>query len=163
MVRPVVHSTKHYVQTSLATVAAGTILSVTASNGVAVQNKDNSQEVEEGSTVKALYVELWVRSGEITPGTFIFIIEKRPAGHAAPSTAEMAALHDYDNKRNVLYTTQGLTNDANADAIAVYRAWIKIPKGKQRQGLGDRLAWSIFAQGAIDLHVCGFMTYKEYS
>ncbi len=163
MVKASVHSTKHYVQTSITPILAGAKLDVTAVNSVAVSNKNVPAEVEEGSDVKAVFLELWIRSSEASPGSFVFIFEKRPSNVGSATVAQMAQLHDYPNKKNILYTTQGLINDNSADAIAIYKGWIKIPKGKQRMGLGDRLAWSCFAQGAIDMLVCGFQTYKEYS
>jgi len=43
----------------------------------------------------------------------------------------------------------------------MYKGWIKIPKSKQRMGLGDRIVVQTFAQ-ALDMIDCGFETYKEY-
>ncbi len=74
----------------------------------------------------------------------------------------MAALGDWSNKKNIFYTTMGLFNDQDADAIALFKGWIKIPKGKQRQGLEDSLKIAIFTP-TIDLHICGFCLYKEYT
>ncbi len=163
MVRPMVHSTKHYVQHSISTILASARNTFTTVQTVAVGAKDLVNEVEEGSSVKACYYEIWLRSGETAGASFVATIEKIPGTGGLPSTATMAALGDYANKKNVLYTSQGLLNDQNADALSMIRGWIKIPKTKQRFGLGDRLVLSIFAQGAIDVHMCGFSTYKEYS
>ncbi len=161
--RPVIHSTKHYVQTSLSTVTASTITNVELVDAVQVVDKNSSSEVEEGAVVKAVYVEMWIRTQDTAPGSFVYIICKRPGGVNVPSTAEMAALGTWDNKKNVFYTTQGLANDQDADAIPAFKGWIKIPKSKQRFGLGDHLSFHIFAQGALDLTICGFATYKEYT
>jgi len=43
------------------------------------------------------------------------------------------------------------------------RGWYKIPKTKQRFGLGDRLVLQIASQGTDALDFCGFATYKEYT
>ncbi len=161
--RPVIHSTKHYVQTSLTTVVGGAQLNVELVDSVQVPDKDAVSEVEEGAIVKAVYVEMWVRSTEASPGTVIYILCKRPGGVNVPSAVEMAALGTWDNKKNIFYTTQGLVNDNSADAIPAFKGWIKIPKSKQRMGLGDHISFHLFAQGAIDLVVCGFATYKEYT
>ncbi len=161
--RPVIHSKKHYVQTSLATITAGTITSVTLVQGVAPEDVNTVSEVVEGAIVKAVFIEDWLRSGEAAGGSFVYAVEKRIGGMNAPSTSEMAAFGDYNNKKNLFYVSQGLLNDANADATPIMRQWIKIPKSKQRFGLGDILAIHIFAQGAIDLHRCGMTTYKEYT
>ncbi len=163
MVRPQVHSTKHYVQTSLSTVIAGAKSDIVLVDAVKVVDKNAVFEVEEGSTIKAIWIEEWIRSAEISPGSFIAALYKAPSGLAPMTTVQLAALGDADNKKNVFYTTQGLINDANADALNISKTWYKIPKSKQRFGLGDRLIWTIFAQGAIDLVRCGMTTYKEYT
>ena len=161
MVRPMVHSTKHYVQHSIGTVVAGANQDEDLVISVAVQDKNNIAEVEEGSSVKAVYIELWIRSAATAASSFTFIICKRPSGANNPSTVEMAALGNWDNKKNVLYTSQGLINDVDSSALSVFRGWIKIPKGKQRMGLGDKISWHLFAVGQ-SINFCGFATYKEY-
>ncbi len=162
MVRPILHSTKHYVQHSIATVTAGSVLNGVVVDSVDVSGKNVPVEVEEGNSVKAVYVELWIRSASATPSSGQMIFYKKSSDTTNPSAIDMAALNDWDNKKNILYTTMGLFNDADADAIAIFKGWIKIPKGKQRMGLGDSLNWAIFSP-TIDLHVCGFETFKEYS
>ncbi len=162
MVRPMVHSEKHIIQTSIVTAEAGTLETVDLIEGVAVVNKDAAHEVEEGSTIKAVYIEYWVRSSEISPGSGQAIVYKTSADQGTVTLAEMAALNGWNNKKNILYTTQGLYNDQDADATLIGRFWIKIPKGKQRFGLGDKLKFTLSAAGAIDLVLCGLAIYKEY-
>ena len=161
MVRPMVHSTKHYVQKSIGTVIAGAVEDESFTISVPVVDKNAVFEVEEGSSVKAVYVELWIRSAATAGASFVFIICKKPVGTNNPSAAEMAALGNWDNKKNVLYTTQGLTNDVDSTALSLYKGWVKIPKGKQRMGLGDVLSWHLSAVGQ-SINFCGFVTYKEY-
>jgi len=161
LVRPMVHSTKHYVQQSIGTSVPGTLTNTDVVVGVAVGNKNNVSECEEGSTVKAIYFEMWFRSAATAAASFTFIIAKRQDEAGAPSAAEMAALGDYTNKRNVLFTSQGLVNDVDADAMNVIRTWVKIPKGKQRIALGDHIFWTLSAIGQ-SINFCGFQTYKEY-
>ncbi len=163
MVRPMVHSTKHYVQNSLATVLASARNNVIIAQGVAVVDKNVAFEVEEGSTIKAVFFEQWVRTSELSPGSYVATIEKVVSGGTFPSTTTMAGLQDYANKKNVFFSSQGLANDTDSSAMSIIRGWIKIPKSKQRFGLGDSLLFSIFAQGAIDLVFCGLTTYKEYT
>ncbi len=162
MVRPVIHSTKHYVQFSIATVTGGANLTLGFVKAVAVAGKNSVEEVEEGAIVKAIYVEVWVRAGSATASSGQAVIYKLVAESAAPSTTDMAALGLWDNKKNIFYTTMGLFNDQDANAIVIYKGWLKIPKGKQRMGLNDRINLTIFAN-TVDLHVCGFCTYKEYT
>ncbi len=117
-------------------------------------------EVAEGAIVKAVFIEMWVRSGTAVEGAVLLTFSKNP-DLGTPAFADTIALDAWTNKKNVFYHTQGLTNDENADAIPFIRQWFKIPKGKQRMGLGDRLILTTTAQ-AIDADICGFATYKEY-
>lgn len=163
MVRPMVHSTKHYVQNSIATIMGGAQLVVSIATSVAVGAKNVPAEVEEGNSIKAIYFEEWMRSAELSGGSFVACIYKLPGAAVAFTTAQMAQLHDAENKKNILWTSQGLVNDVDADALGMLRNWIKIPKSKQRMGLGDQIVLQVFAQGGIDLHLCGFAVFKEYS
>ncbi len=162
MVRPMVHSTKHYVQPGLRTVVAGSVETHVIADAVTSVELTGNFEVLEGASVKAIYVESWIRAGSTSPGSYIVAIYKAPGGLAAFTVAQMAALFDADNKKNILFTSQALTNDQDADAISVVRGWLKIPKSKQRMGLGDRWIMSTSAIG-IDAIVCGLETYKEYT
>ncbi len=162
MVRPMVHSTKHYVQQSIGTSVVGTNTDTIVVSATDVAQKDLVNEVEEGNSVKAIYFEMWLRSAATSASSFTFIIEKRIAGLAAPSAGEMAALGDYNNKKNIFYTSQGLVNDVDSTALSVIRGWVKIPKSKQRMGLGDTINWNLNAIGQ-SINFCGFQIYKEYS
>ncbi len=163
MVRPMVHSVKHYLQRSIETVVASTVKETILIDAVNVSVAGGASEIIEGSSIKAVYVEWWLRAGDTAAGSYVFLLEKRHKAAPAPNTTEMAALDAYDNKKNVLFVSQALVNDQDADATPILRQWVKIPKSKQRFGLGDLLSITVFAQGAIDLHQCGFVTYKEYN
>ncbi len=160
--RPVVHSTKHLVQTSLSTIVAGAVTSTTLAIAVPIADKNLVTEVEEGAVVKACYVEDWLRTADTAGGSFVYIIVKHPSATNNPTAVEMAALSDWDNKKNILFTSMGLLNDQDADATPITRGWYKVPKGKQRFGLGDTLKIHVFAQ-SLDLQRCGFALYKEYT
>ncbi len=162
MVRPVIKSTKHYVQKSLATLTGGAVDATTLAVAVNVVDKNLVTEVEEGSIIKAIYMEFWVRSASLTATSGQWILYKKSSDATFASGADMAALGDWDNKKNILATGMGLFNDVDADATAIMRGWYKIPKSKQRFGLGDVLALSVFTP-TVDGHICGFATYKEYT
>ncbi len=159
--RAVIKSSKHYVQRSLFTIAAGALNVHDFVAAVNVTNKNASHEVEEGAIIKAAYLEVWLNTNDTTAGTYIVIVEKRASGGPDPTTANMALLNDYPNKKNVLYTTQGINNPNTSTAIPALKFWVKIPKGKQRFGLGDVLSCTIMAQTGT-LKGCGFEIYKEY-
>ncbi len=130
-------------------------------DSVAVQNKDAVDEVEEGATVKAVFVELWILDSS-NAGSFSITLEKRPAAASAMGFASSQALNAYANKKNIFYTTQGLSpNDAVGNPVPIIRQWFKIPKGKQRMGLSDKVVLNIANMGLNDLEFCGFFTYKE--
>ncbi len=162
MVAPI-NSIKHYVQaenTEVAASAARTIDVVDAVGQAAVAATD---DVVEGSLVKAVFLEYWVHS-KASAGTdakFQFVLEKVPAGQSAITFAGMNNLMAYLNKKNILFFSQGVLGDLTTQAIPIVRQWFKIPKGKQRFGLGDNLVVTISATAAI-LDTCGFATYKEY-
>jgi len=163
MVRPMVHSTKHYVQFAITQIGFGTSQTDTPVFAVDVGAKNIANEVEEGNTVKAVYFEMWIQN-EGTLSEFIMTISKDPENSTGPTFAESADLMNFTNKKNILYTTQGLApNDGVSGPINIIRGWVKIPKSKQRFGLGDRLNMNIANVSSSDLNRCGFCTYKEYS
>ncbi len=158
--RPIIQSTKHYVQVSLATVLAGQINAIRLVNATDVRTGDPDNVIA-GASIKAVFVEMWVRTGDTAPGTTLVSLIKTTDAQSV-AFGDVTALHDYNNKKNVLYHTQGLINDQDSSATPFVRQWFKIPKGKQRFGLGDRLFITVAAQ-ALDNIICGFSTYKEYT
>ncbi len=81
------------------------------------------------------------------------------------NAADATALHDYDNKKNILFTAQGLLTPNDGGQVPVLRGWYKIPKGKQRFGLKDKLSVAVRNNNAtaIDINFCGLAIYKEYT
>ncbi len=159
--KPVIHSEKHYIQNTLSTVAAGALELHLMAVAVDIPGATNT-DVAVGSSIKAIHVEDWIRTASTSPGSFVWIIVKLPNGLGTPTTANMANLNDYSNKNNIIYCSQGLSNDQDADALVVSNGWYKIPKGKQRMTLGDVWATVLFAQ-ALDQNHCGKFVYKEYT
>ncbi len=161
--RPVIHSTKHYVQMSRFTIGAAARINQDLIIAVESTTANAVDEVEEGAIVKAVYVEMWLLDSGAA-GSAVVTLTKATAGSLGPSFGEMNALGTYDEKKNVLFTFQGLTpNDGIAQPFNIMRGWFKIPKSKQRFGLGDRLVLSFGNNSAQDLFGCGFSTYKEYT
>ncbi len=163
MVRPMVHSTKHYVQITFNTATTGVTEVETLAESVTVTLANLATEVKEGSTLKAVYFEMWV-IGSSADQFFTAAVAKLPGGVGNILQADLVNLHAYDNKKNILFTTQGLaSNDGIGNPVNIHRGWIKIPKSKQRFGLGDRLQFAISSRGTADIDFCGFALYKEYS
>ncbi len=161
--RAPIHSTKHYVQITRSTVATVTrsiediILAV---EGTVANLVD---EVEEGAIVKAVYIELWLLNAS-NDGSDVVTVGKYSAGGNGPNFTGMNSLGTFVEKKGILFTHQGLSsNNGVGNPIPVLRNWIKIPKSKQRFGLGDSLRITIANNGPSTLEYCGFATYKEYT
>ncbi len=159
--KPIIHSQKHYVQQSRSQVATVSIGIIDIIDSVQSTVANLVDEVVEGATIKAVYVEMWLLDTS-ADGSFIMTLEKRPSGSPTQTFAVSNALGTYANKKNILYTTQGLSpNNGVGNPLPLIRQWFKIPKGKQRFGLGDKLVLNITNNGLNDLEFCGFFTYKE--
>ncbi len=163
--KPIIKSKKHFFQISQATVGQAAVVNqifITAIEPTAT----TPGQVEEGAIVKACYIEFWVSQDSASVvGSYTVILYKDPGGTNAASSAQMAALHDYPNKKNILFTAQGLLTPNDGGQVPVLRSWYKIPKGKQRFGLGDRMILAIRNNNAtsIDINFCGQIIYKEYT
>ncbi len=160
--RPVVHSQKHYVQQSRSQVNTVSIATIDIVDAVAGATSAVDQ-VAEGALVKAVFVEMWLLD-TANDGSFIVSLEKRPSASPAQGFSTSNGLGSYANKKNLLYVTQGLSpNNGVGNPVPIIRQWFKIPKGKQRIGLGDKIVLNITNNGPNELEFCGFFTYKEYS
>ncbi len=165
MVAPI-NSVKHYVHRTNAEFASGAASSLTLVNSVVAPATGTAADVKEGSIVKAIHLEYWLQATGATDTNcqFIVIIYKAPSAVDNISAAELLNLGAWDNKKNILYSTQGVLGagiDGN-QAVAVLRNWLLIPKGKQRFGLADRLVVSFEPVGTT-MNICGLATYKEYT
>ncbi len=161
-----IQSIKHYVTRTNAAIASGFATGSVIVDAVSVAAVGAAtNEIEEGSLVKAVYIEIWilVDGATATNGQFFLGVEKVTPGPGGMTFTDTANLGAYDNKKNVLYVTQGVLGSAvdGNQAVPVLRTWVLIPKGKQRFGLGDRLIVTVAATGQ-ELQHCGIFTYKEY-
>ncbi len=160
MKAPIV-SSKHYVQQTITQVPTATVTTFELVISTNVPSVDAPADVEEGSVIKAIYLEYWI-IGTFSLGSFVFTLEKVVQNGAAPTFSEMSTLFGYDNKKNILFTSQGLIAEDNQNPTPVVRGWFKIPKGKQRFGFRDKIRVSIASLSSEDLQICGFATYKAY-
>ena len=160
MVAPI-NSIKHYVNIENNQIASGAVLATNVVDAVATTS--SAEDVVEGSIVKAIFFERWIKSqaaaGEDTK--FQYLIEKVPSNQSSVTFAQMNTLDSYPNKKNVLFYSQGVIGDLTTQSIPVVRNWFLIPKGKQRMGFGDKITSTLSATSAV-LQNCGFSTYKEY-
>ncbi len=156
--RPKVHTEKHYVQFSLGATASGAITSLKLAESVAAPTAKD--EVREGCTISAVYVEMWLTSDDTAGGTCISTFHKKPPGTANLTVAQSADLNTYPGKNNIFSTHMGLLGPNVQVPIPVFREWIKIPRGKQRMELGAQLKLNLHGQ-SNGLAFCGFVIYKE--
>ncbi len=161
--KPVINSRKHLVQFTEFTVASASVTTHLISRALAVQNVNSPAEIVEGTVVKAVYIEMWLLGqGGAVGFSFVAMLEKAPAGALPPTFSQMTTLDAYQNKKNILYTTQGLLGADDTNPTPILRQWMKIPKGKQRQGLEDEIRFSIATLGSEDVLGCGLYIYKSY-
>ncbi len=159
-----INSIKHYVGSAKFNIALGTSTTLEIVDVVAAPVSPDREKVKEGSVIKAIHFEYWLiaDAGVGTNTQFVMTIEKSPSGVVDPAFSDMLNLGGYKNKKNILYTTQGVvTSDSVGTAIPVIRDWLKIPRGKQRFGSSDRMLVT-FATVESQITVCGMATYKEY-
>ncbi len=160
MKAPIV-SRKHIVQHTKTSIASAGTATQEEIRTVHLQDVGANNEVSEGSVVKAIFLEYWLLA-EFGPGSFVLIVEKAQGLQANPTFTNMTTLDAYPNKKNVLFISQGLLPDDAANPMPVLRQWIKIPKGKQRFGFGDKLRVTIAAIDTDGVEFCGFAVYKDY-
>lgn len=158
-----ISSIKHYVNVETDLIAIGSARTVVLVNAVPI-TRINASDVVEGSVIKAVYVEMWIKSNATSGNTakFQLAIEKVVAGATSLTFAQMNNLMAYENKKNVFYVSQGALGDDTTQSVPIHRAWMLIPKGKQRFGAGDSLVVTVTAT-AGSITNCGLSTYKEYN
>ncbi len=161
-----INSIKHYVHQTNANIVSGAIRNEVLADAVTVAAAGaNAFDVTEGSLVKAVHLDYWLLN-EGSTGTNTqcnAILEKVPSNQAAVTAGQIVNLGAYPNKKNVLHSFQGNISAAidGVSSLPYMQGWFKIPKGKQRMGLGDRIVMSILSSGTT-IAICGLCTYKEY-
>ncbi len=160
-----INTIKHFVARTATVTAANTIANLVVADASIAPASANTNDVLEGAIIKAVRIELWmalVQSTVTNTSQATFIVEKVPAGQTPATVAQLLNLQAYPNKKNILYTFQGLApNAVVANPIPFLREWVLIPKGKQRFGLGDSLVLS-FVSVAQAVETCGMFIYKEH-
>ncbi len=160
--RAPIHSVKHYVQMSRTPVGAGAEVGNDLVISTLIQDVNAVDEVTEGAVVKMVFIELWIEGN--ADASSIVSLAKLNGGVADLTFTEMVGVGLSVKKKNILFFHHGLTsNDGITRPLAIMRGWYKIPKSKQRFGLGDRLVLQVASQGTDGLDFCGFATYKEYT
>ncbi len=160
--RPIIASRKHIKQIPIDTVMGGSITNLIFARAKQDFDATVADEMQVGATVKAVYIELWAQADAQNIGSVTITVEKLMGTSALMTTVDSAFLHGYLNKNNVLYTTQGLIGENDTNPIPFLRMWIKIPRGKQRMAINERLVLNISANLQNVIH-CGTIIYKSYT
>ncbi len=158
--RPPINSEKHIVQFPLDSVGSSALKQLTIAESVNVPASTVS-ECRVGAVIKAVYVEFWVNSDDAALASALATFEKVPGNSTSITYAQGNILHDYPNKKNIFEAHQGNVPPNVQQGIPLFRGWIKIPKGKQRMGLDDKLVVNFSGIGN-GLNFCGLAIYKEY-
>ncbi len=160
--KPVINSEKRIVQISLSNIAALATAGTNFVDAVQDPSATDPTQVAVGSVVKAVYVELWLLGSGQQPNTSSVIVCKKATGTVSPNFTQMQNLNGWEGKKNIFEMHQGLIGDANTNPSPFFRGWIKIPKGKQRFGLGDKMLFNIAAI-TEDMQFCGVIIFKVYN
>ncbi len=158
-----IHSRKHIVQFPFDQIGTGTNQNIVLAKSVNATVANLATEVSEGALIKAVFIELWLQNSA-NDGHQVVTLTKNSRLNTGPSFANSAALDSYDDKKNILFTHEGLSsNDGVGNPQNILRQWIKIPKSKQRFGLSDMLNLVISNPSSNNLNRCGLAIYKEYT
>ncbi len=151
------------VNSESATLASGAAINIEVAQGVAQTAVTNTGDVVEGSLIKQVHIEMWIKSRAVAGSHFKFqlALEKVMGAQAAITFAQMNNLMAYPNKKNIFHTAQGIGGDLTTQSIPIMNDWFAIPKGKQRFGLDDQLVLTISATTS-DLQRCGLFIFKEW-
>ncbi len=162
-VLPPINSIKHMFGHTQFSVPSASVTNNQEIESVSLPAVANANEVRAGAVIKAVYIEYWIVSDSVnSTATFNITVEKRSGGQPSMTFTNANNLTAYPNKKNILYTTQGIVgNNGQNNAVPIVKQWVPIPKGKQRFGLGDTLFVN-FAAITTGLQVCGISIYKEY-
>ncbi len=124
--------------------------------------KANTNEVETGSTVHAVYlkVEALAASGTGRPNFYLAIF-KNPGGNLTPPGAN--AVGTSDNKRYVIHQEMVMLSGDVGNGLPriVFNGVVSIPKGYKRMGPNDKLQL-LLRTGFVTADMCSQAHYKEF-
>ena len=162
MVRPIINSDTRRISHTPGTVGAASIVVIDVVIGVQSADANTATEVSSGTEVKAVFCEIWLVGDDAASGSFVLTCEKIVASSTEQTYGNSVALTSYPGKKNIFYTSQGLTSPVTGTPIPVVRQWVAVPKGKQRFGLGDRFVINLSGI-SNGINYCGQSVFKAYT
>ncbi len=156
--RPV-KSVKHEVTWSFLSQDASAIQTIDLAIGTSPSALNAASEVDIGSSVKSVYFELNIAAQTITnPKVFHWKVQIIPNG-ITPTTPSGYFSSD---RKNILHRgMEMLPKDVGTVFKRIFV--VKIPRGKSRFSVGDKLSLIYIVSSAETINHCGFAIYKEFS
>lgn len=156
--RPI-NSVKNIVDGTFLGVSGGTQTKTLVANGVNDYTGASGQ-VPIGATVKSVYLFIQILDSGSTATNVDWYIWKGPLDLNAGMPAPGATGGD-ENRKYILHEEKGIPGNALDGAFPLtFKGVIKIPRGRQRFGEGDRL--QVNAVGASAYNMCLKCIYKFY-
>ncbi len=157
--RPI-HSVKHIVNIQGGLVAGTQVLD-TLSESVDAPVLANVTEVETGSTINALFINIQVAATATAALANVYFALGFNRGNNV-TWSNLNIMGASDEKRNLLHNEMVMT-EKNTTAIprTLFKGVLKIPKGMRSQRIDDELQAILFAPG-VSFDYCIQCIYKEF-
>ncbi len=157
--RPV-NRIKHVVDAQQAA-TAGTQIAVSLIDSVDTPTIGDTDGVETGSTVNAIYLksEAVALTSAALPNIYMFIF-KNPGGNLTAMEGNVVGASD--NKKYVIHQEMTMMERSdNGNPRTLFNGVIVIPRGYRRNGPDDNMSVLYFSPG-INFEVCTQCHYKEF-
>ncbi len=152
--RPVIHTRKEIVDSTLLGVTAATNSTISVAS-VVNDYVGTAGTVETGSVIKWIYLFVQILETATTNNVDFYII-KRPSGTVNPVPGAVGGV---TARKFVLHEEKGIPGNSNDGAYPLtFKGVIKIPKGRQRMGEGDVI--QVIARGVGVYNMCLKCIYK---
>jgi len=153
--RPVIHTRKEIVDSTLLGVAAGTTSTVTLASAIN-DYVGTVGTVEAGSVIKWIYIFVQLIE-TATTSNVDFYITKNPLGVTNPIPG---ATGGTPGRKYILHEEKGIPGNSGDGAYPLtFKGVIKIPKGRQRMGESDTI--KILLRGTGIHNACIKCIYKS--
>ncbi len=137
---------------------ASSVQSVNLAVGTPSADKDSATEVEIGSHVKSIYVELNIAAETVTnPKVVHWAINLARTGE----TIAIPSLYYQDSRSRMLKRGMEMLPK---DVATVYKRIfvVRIPRSYQRMAANTFIQFRYIATSTETINICGFFIYKEF-
>ncbi len=138
---------------------AGTTITIDLVTGVDPAGTNIAGEVETGSAVHSVYVEMHFSAAQTGNANVIhWKIEKIPA----LLTPTIPSLYFQTDRKHILKRGMEML-PVNVATVFKRIFVVRIPRGISRFGDGDKLTLTYIASSTQTINACGFAIYKRYA